>query len=57
MRSIRINGCRVRCVACKSKYAVISIDGFAVCNKCLKAFFVGLEVGQIEASKGFRWQS
>ena len=48
MRSIRINGQRVHCVACKSRYAVISIDGFAVCSKCLKAFFVGVKVGEID---------
>lgn len=57
MRSIRINGRRIHCVACKSRYAVISIDGFAVCSKCLKAFFVGLKVGEIEALKGYRWKS
>ena len=57
MRSIRINGQRVHCVACKSRYAVISIDGFAVCSKCLKAFFVGLKVGEIEALKIYRGKS
>ena len=57
MRSMRINGRRIHCVACKSRYAVISIDGFAVCSKCLKAFFVGLKVGEIEALKGYRWKS
>ena len=56
MRSIRIDGRRVHCVACKSRYAVISIDGFAVCSKCLKAFFVGLKVGEIEALKLYRWK-
>ena len=51
MRSIRINGHRIHCMACKSRYAVISIDGFAVCSKCLKAFFAGVKVGEIEALK------
>ena len=56
MRSIRINGQRIHCMGCKSRYAVISIDGFAVCSKCLKAFFVGLKVGEIEALKGYKWK-
>ncbi len=56
MRSLRINGRRIRCAACKSRYAVISIDGTAVCSKCLKAFYIGLKVGEIEAFKGYRWQ-
>ena len=42
MRSIRINGRRVHCLVCKSRYAVISIDGFA---------------GEIEALKGYRRKS
>lgn len=57
MRSIRINGQRVHCLACKSRFAVISIDGFAVCSKCLKAFFVGLKVGEIEALKIYEGKS
>jgi len=56
MRSLRINGHRIQCTACKSRYATISIDGVTVCSKCLKAFFIGLKVGEIEAFKGYRWQ-
>ena len=56
MRALRVNGHRIHCVACKSRNAVISIDGISVCSKCLKAFFIGLKVGKIEATKGFVWK-
>lgn len=56
MRALRINGRRVHCIACRSRYAVISIDGISICSKCLKAFFIGLKVGEIEAAKGYKWK-